>query len=276
MKNNTLKTYISQSIKIFKDNIKFILLISLLIFLPYALTKVLFVNQIMDQALLNDYVLNIESYVNATDKESLAVISQITKQFSAYLIFSFVLSLFTLIGDVMVIRLSYNHKEGIAEDFFEGFESSIRIYPRALWTLIIQTMFIAFGFFLVLPGIYFYFAFRFALFISVLYKIKGKRATNYSALVVRGNFSKVIGYSMLVILFNFSLSYIFSFIISFIKLDYASTIAEIIGQTLILGLTTIGIIFFTLFFLDLQEGLNENINNYFNIDLSNKTHEGQE
>ena len=107
----------SEAVNIFRRNISIFLLLTLFVFLPLSLANVYIADRIIDTELLNDYLSNFESYLNTTDYEKIANISALTKQFTTYILVSFILSLFSLVGDIVVIKTTYERQNGIHRSF---------------------------------------------------------------------------------------------------------------------------------------------------------------
>lgn len=247
----------SEAVNIFRRNISIFLLLTLFVFLPLSLANVYIADRIIDTELLNDYLSNFESYLNTTDYEKIANISALTKQFTTYILVSFILSLFSLVGDIVVIKTTYERQNGIHRSFFEVFEDSVKQFPKVLGIFLITRFFISLGIFLIIPSLYMFFLFGFVIQVVVIYNIGGFKALRHAVRVSRTDLLRVVGYKLFPVLLLVPLTFVSSILFEFISNKYVIDVINVIKLSLDSLIMCIGTILVTLLFFDMQKLVGE-------------------
>ncbi|NLN03970.1 MAG: hypothetical protein GX166_04005 [Clostridiaceae bacterium] len=253
----SFKDFFAEAVSIFRKNISVFLLLTLFVFIPIALANVYIVDRIIDTELLNDYLTNFESYLNTTDYEKIANLSALTKQFSTYLFVSFILSLFSLVGDIVVIKTTYERLNGKNRPFFEIFEDSVKQYPKVLGIFLLTRFFISLGIFLIIPSLYMIFLFGFVIQVVVIYNIGGFRALRHAVRVSRIDLMRVVGYKLFPVLLLIPLTSVTSILFDFISNKFVVDAINVIKLSVDSLIMCIGTILVTLLFFDLQKYVGE-------------------
>ena len=264
MQGRSFKELLNEAIAIFKKNISIFLMLTLFVFIPISIARV-FADKIIDIQLIEEYLANIESFVDTTDHDKLAVISAISKQLSMYFVVTFIISLFALAGDIVIIKITLS---GQNKTFFEIFEESLKQFPKVLWTFLIANILIAFGLLLILPGLFMYFLFAFTIQVVVIHNFRGLKAIRYAMVVARKNLLRVVGYSIFSIAAGLVVAFITSLLFNFVQIDSLSNILSVIKLSVDSLIMCIPTILFTLVFLEMQKQVDENINILFSQDYS--------
>lgn len=265
MKEKSFKDLIAGALKVFRENLLSLLLLSVFVFLPVAAANVFIAERILDNEIIDQFAKNPDAYISATDYDKIAVMSSVSKQYVAFLFASFVISLFALAGNIVIVNVTYNSVYDIKQNFTELFESSLKRYPRVLWASLIANIFILLGLLIILPGLFFYFLFAFTVPVTVLFNLKGMKALQYGAYVVRKRLLMVIGFTVLRVAFNFAFTYLTSLPVALIPYEGLKNIINVIILSVNSLILCIPNIAFTLLFLDLQKKVEENVNVFFNI-----------
>lgn len=224
-KEYSLRKIFSESLKLFKENFKLILLITLIIYTPVNIILVVF---------------------------------KVSKLPLWLQIFSRLTGLIEIIAAMAIIILVKSKLDGLSLDLKSVFKKSLSKWPRAVVTSILTNAFLICLFLLlIVPGIIYSIYWVFNLYAVVLCDKFGKGAMDYSKSLVKGRWGKVLSYVFLinlsVLIFSLIIGFAFSAIFSFIKLMAAGqTVFEFLGYTLSSIIFSFSQVALTVFFINLD------------------------
>jgi hypothetical protein len=165
--------------------------------------------------------------------------------------------LFSLVGDIVVIKTTYERLNGKNRPFFEIFEDSVKQYPKVLGIFLLTRFFISLGIFLIIPSLYMIFLFGFVIQVVVIYNIGGFRALRHAVRVSRIDLMRVVGYKLFPVLLLIPLTSVTSILFDFISNKFVVDAINVIKLSVDSLIMCIGTILVTLLFFDLQKYVGE-------------------
>jgi hypothetical protein len=230
-KEYSFRKIFSESLKLFKENFKLILIITLIVYTPVNIILVVF--QVNKLPLWQQ------------------TLSRLT-------------GLIEIIGAMAIIILIKSKLDGVSLNLKSIFKKSLAKWPKAVVTSILTNIFLILLFLmLIIPGIIYSVYWTFNLYSVVLCDKFGKGAMDYSKSLVKGRWWKVLSYAalinILVVIFSLIIGAVFSAIFSFIKvMTGGETIFEFLGYMLSNIIFSFSQVALTIFFLNLvntQKGI---------------------
>jgi len=217
---------LSESWRLFKENFKLILIITLIVYTP--------VNIILAVFQLGEL--------------------PIWKQALTSALFTGLVEIIAAMAIIIVVKSKI---DGVPLDLKSAFKKSFSKWPSAVVTNILKGVLLIFLFILlIVPGIIYSVFWMFNLYAVVLSDKSGKGALDYSKSVVKGRWGKALIYgayiSLLVGFFSLIIGFVFSVIFSFIKLIWGKTIFNFLGYTLESIIYSFSQVALTVFFINLD------------------------
>lgn len=179
-----------KTVRIIKNNIGKILLLSIIIVLPVYVFQEFFLVKYMPETT-----------------------SMSDKNFMWYSVASMLLSALIVMFRIAVIKISFCELYGKNNTVSELMEFSMKAWPKSFLTTLLWGIFIVFGFMLfIIPGFIFYILYYLSQHVIVKDEIWGKNALFVSQLYVKNNILKII----LLALLTFAVSFAGAFILDFL------------------------------------------------------------
>lgn len=176
-----------KAFNIFKTKFPAIFILSLMIILPVYLIQ---------EFLLVPFTPEISA-------EDAAAYSMDTKMIW-YLMGALIISLFTELHKVTIIKLTFESLESRDISVTEIMDFSMRLWPKTLVTTLLYALFVAFGFMLFfIPGMMMFVLYYFYIQVVVLYGIWGRGALGVSSLYAK----KMLNKTITIVLVGFVLQY---------------------------------------------------------------------
>ena len=206
-----------KAFNIFKTNFSAIFILSLMIILPVYLIQ---------EFLLVPFTPEISA-------EDAAAYSMDTKMIW-YLLGALIISLFTELHKVSVVKLTFESLESREISISEIMDFSMRLWPKTLLTTLLYALFVAFGFMLFfIPGMMMFVLYYFYIQVVVFYGIWGRSALGISSLYAKRMLNKTIT----IVLVGFVLQYGISLGVSLLQNVIPSQITAVavffVGQFII-------------------------------------------
>lgn len=124
-----------------------------------------------------------------------------------YFLLIIIMSFFTMLYDICIIKITYNHFESKSESISDTMAFALRLWPKAIATSVIYAFSIFFGFMLfVLPGIILLFAYYLYLYILVRTGLWGRKALLLSHFYTKADIKKIVSVSVAFLLLSHILS----------------------------------------------------------------------
>ena len=224
------KEIITDSLAGLFHNLKYILLLVLLISLPVAIIQACVVDTRIDLAAVTKVVDDAQAKleVGETIGSEAALMDATTKMLTYYGI-SMLLSSFSMIVQIGVMLIIRNRSKGIVTGFGDVFETSMRLFPKVWLTQLLGSILMAIGLmFCVLPGLFMYFVFYMVPYGVVYTELWGRKGLLVSSLYSRKYGRKVIAMIFAGLLYSFAVSWMVEVIMGFVP---ASQTAIMISGT---------------------------------------------
>lgn len=212
------KAVLTDSLRGLKRNIKYVLLLILLISLPIALVQACVVDTRVDLDGITQVINDAQAQLEAGEPIiSEGALADASKKLLVYYGITMLLSSFSLIVQVGVMLMIRNHKQGALTVFRDVFEVSIRLFPKVWLTQLLGSLLMAIGLmFCILPGVFMYFVFYMVPYGVVYTELWGRKGLFVSSLYSRKYGRKVLVMMISGILYSFVISWIVQTLMGFI------------------------------------------------------------
>ena len=236
----------------YKNHIKSILLLCLLVILPLSLVQVFLIDPSFEVKDLNAILGEAESFSALLENEGTLTdlqLSQLTRYFYYRAVY-FVLSLLAVVLQLAVIKITYYSHQQIPYQLFDVFEESVRLFPKALVTCLMMYCVVFCGLlFFIFPGIFAAIILYFAVYAVAVTGLGGPKALTFSSLISRGKVLKILLLIIGLAVFRTAYTYLLGFLFGLIPLHSAATVLYQFSDNLISCLT---FIFCTKYFLHIM------------------------
>lgn len=176
----------NHTLRIFKENFKKLLILSLMIVLPVYLIQEFVIMPSLPE-----------------DGTGLSATGSVW-----YLLSMWLIGLFLYVYRVAVIKLTYNALEETPAGIAELMDFSVRLWPKILWTTLLYTLSVACGMLLfVFPGMILFVAYTFYQYVSVRTGLSGRKALLLSSFYAQKNMMKAVAIAFGTVLIRSFFSY---------------------------------------------------------------------
>lgn len=199
-----VKAILRDSARCLGRNLKYILLLLLIVSLPASLLQACVVDAGFDMSgtlsLLEDAM---QQYTEGEEFVSGGALSDASSKVMIYFALTALLSSFSLLVHIAVMLLCRNEHEGKTGDFRDVFEEAIRLFPKVWLTQLLASVLIAIGLmFCFLPGIFMYYVFYMVPYAVAFTGLWGRKGLFVSSLYSRKHGRKVLGMILAGIVFS--------------------------------------------------------------------------
>lgn len=252
---------LKMTIKLFRDNLKAILISSLIIFIPINIAISLIPIKEISEELISVYNQIVSSKGTAVDTTGIMILANETLvNYTKWnLIAMCITQLFGSIAVMTTALITYQFIDGNKLDYKSSLEGAFAKWFKAAITLILAS-FIMMGLsiFMVIPALIFAVYANFIVYVVILKNQSGMRAISYSFRLVRTRFFRTLGIIILIYILQYTSNYI---IVSLFYYISSNTIITFIVNCLSTIVGSFFWVFQTIWFLNYDfTTYNNNIN----------------